>query len=33
MKYVTSRGESVPQSMEILYYGANIKGDMSDFMV
>ena len=30
--HVTSRGERVPQCMEILYSGANIKGDMSDLM-
>ena len=32
MLYVTSRGERVPQSMEIQYSRANIKEDMSNFM-
>ena len=30
--YVTSQVERVPQSMEIQYSQANIKGDMSNFM-
>ena len=29
---VTSRGERMPQSMDIQYSRANIKGDMSNFM-
>ena len=32
LKYVTSRGERVPKSMEIQYSWANIKEDMSNFM-
>ena len=31
-KTVTSREERMPQSMEIQYSRANIKGDMSNFM-
>ena len=32
LKYVTSRGERVPQSIEIQHSQANIKGNMSNFM-